>query len=643
MSDPASDFLAALQAAGLAPAGSFVPRSDGRLHRYRLHDERPGKRSGWYVLHPGDPPHGHAGDWRTDNRLDWIPTEVNGQPFDRERWEAAVRRKAADEKRQWDAAPAGREPLAAVAAGKRGPPLSFGQAGCRRSGPHQPQRQAGSSGLRRRNRRNDLTAVHCRGWQQAFPGRRPYPWRLLPDRSRRRHRIIICEGFATGATIQAATGDRVACAFSAGNLHAVAEALQKRFPTKRLLLAADNDDKTAGNPGISKAFEASLKLGISWVSPPLPGDFNDLGIAYGHEAVRVVIDAVTDPEAKKQADALFGPNREPLAAAYERLAKLDPGTYDRLRASEAKRLGVRASTLDEEVRKRRRAGQKQKDGRREGREEELSGRRISLFDPQPDAVAIDGASLIDALKEDLRRYLVLSDEAATIVAFWMLFAYTYEAFSHCPRLSIVSPTKNCGKSTLVDWLAAVLPRALVTENLTVAVLFRVVDAHRAIMIIDEADKILLEHTDVGRELLAMLNAGWKRPGLAFRCEGDNHEPRGYSVFAPAVMAGIKERPPQITERSHRVVLSRASNDEFRKLKRFRQDRVKPQQQLAKQCARWAQDNIRKLEIADPELPDSPRQPRRGQLGAVPGDRRHPRWRLAEEDARDLRENCRRGR
>ena len=43
--------------------------------------------------------------------------------------------------------------------------------------------------------------------------------------------LIVCEGFATGASIHGATGHAVACAMNAGNLLEVAQALHSKYPT----------------------------------------------------------------------------------------------------------------------------------------------------------------------------------------------------------------------------------------------------------------------------------------------------------------------------------------------------------------------------------------------------------------------------
>jgi putative DNA primase/helicase len=97
-------------------------------------------------------------------------------------------------------------------------------------------------------------------------------------------RLVICEGYATGATIHEDTGQAVAVAFNSGNLLPVAKALRSKFPCITLVLAADDDWKTEGNPGLTAATEAARAIGGLLAVPDFTGlpradkdtDFNDL-------------------------------------------------------------------------------------------------------------------------------------------------------------------------------------------------------------------------------------------------------------------------------------------------------------------------------------------------------------------------------
>jgi putative DNA primase/helicase len=58
----------------------------------------------------------------------------------------------------------------------------------------------------------------------------------------------------------------VACAMSANNLLPVAEALRQQYPALPMVLAADNDHRTEGNPGMTYAAEAARRIGagLTW-------------------------------------------------------------------------------------------------------------------------------------------------------------------------------------------------------------------------------------------------------------------------------------------------------------------------------------------------------------------------------------------
>lgn len=109
--------------------------------------------------------------------------------------------------------------------------------------------------------------------------------------------IIICEGYATGLTLRMAVERRlpVVVALDAGNLLPVAELLRALHPQCRLLIAADDDYRTPGNPGREKAHKASRAVdGCAYTWPIFPPrnrgpkdtDFNDLHQRAGLEAVR---------------------------------------------------------------------------------------------------------------------------------------------------------------------------------------------------------------------------------------------------------------------------------------------------------------------------------------------------------------------
>ena len=122
--------------------------------------------------------------------------------------------------------------------------------------------------------------------------------------------VLVCEGYATGASLHMATSLTVAIAFDAGNLSVVAKAMRERFPGRALIVCRDDDWKTrrangeSWNPGEEKGSNAALIVGGQVVGPVFSGereikwtDFNDLHCAEGLDAVRRQVLSVVRPPA----------------------------------------------------------------------------------------------------------------------------------------------------------------------------------------------------------------------------------------------------------------------------------------------------------------------------------------------------------
>ena len=88
--------------------------------------------------------------------------------------------------------------------------------------------------------------------------------------------LYICEGWATAATIVNTLKIPVVAAMNAGNLQSVAETIRAARPRLALVIAADNDHKTPGNPGITKGSKAarSVQGALTWPSCCMAPDCN---------------------------------------------------------------------------------------------------------------------------------------------------------------------------------------------------------------------------------------------------------------------------------------------------------------------------------------------------------------------------------
>jgi putative DNA primase/helicase len=157
--------------------------------------------------------------------------------------------------------------------------------------------------------------------------------------------LLICEGWATACSLHEATGYPVAAAMNAGNLLAVAQAMRAKLPDATMVVCADDDNKSDGNPGLTKAREAANAIGAGLAVPDFGAerpedatDFNDLHVMRGTNAVRACIDAAREPpenagEPTVGDDLSFpGLNERPCWRVYEGCGngtgrKIKPGVY----------------------------------------------------------------------------------------------------------------------------------------------------------------------------------------------------------------------------------------------------------------------------------------------------------------------------
>jgi hypothetical protein len=263
--------------------------------------------------------------------------------------------------------------------------------------------------------------------------------------------------------------------------------------------------------------------------------------------------------------------------------------YERKREEAAKEMGCRASVLDKLVEEKRRSGKQANTN--------LQGQTVVLPQVEPWGEQVDGAVVLDEIANNCRRYVALPEGAADALALWCAHTHCFKSFECSPRLNFYSPAKGCGKTTARDVVALFVPRPILTENMSVAVLFRLVDAQAPVILADEYDAWL----KFNEELRGLLNAGHRRGAAVFRCESDSNEVRQFNAYAPAVLCGIGTLPGTVHDRSIVIPLSRAKPGELSK--RFDSRKVGPEKELNRKLARFVADKVTQLEAIDPVLPN----------------------------------------
>lgn len=248
--------------------------------------------------------------------------------------------------------------------------------------------------------------------------------------------------------------------------------------------------------------------------------------------------------------------------------------------------GIRITVLDSAVKKLAHA-----DG------DTLQGKKLALEPTEPWHELVDGAELLDKIVAIIRRFVVLPNHGAEMVALWCLFTFAIDAFRIAPRLAFLAPEKGSGKSTALSVVQQLVNKALAAANTTASPIFRVIEAHQPTLVIDEADTFLRDDSD----LRGILNSGHDRPNaFVLRSAGDEHEPRQFNTFAPIAFAAIGKLPETLMDRSIVIPMQRKAPTE--EVERFRLDRTDEFEPLRRKAARWAKDNLGTLRNADPDMP-----------------------------------------
>ncbi len=267
-------FTRAMLEAGLAPhASCWIPEADGVLHRYRVEGDKSGSLNGWYVLRNEDPASGAFGSWKTGYARAWTIADTSKiSPAERR----ALQRRMAETKALRDAEQAKVHADAMARAEKlwaRAIPASS-------SHPYLMRKAVPAYGIRLLRQQLVIPLRDSTGRLHSLQFISPDGSKKLLTGGMKRgcyHAIgrpngalCIGEGYATCATVHRCTGHATAVAFDAGNLLPVAQAIRRKFPDLALVMLADNDTETPGNPGLKHANAAAKAVGAALAVPVFP-------------------------------------------------------------------------------------------------------------------------------------------------------------------------------------------------------------------------------------------------------------------------------------------------------------------------------------------------------------------------------------
>ncbi|MGK5046843.1 AAA family ATPase [Janthinobacterium sp. GB4P2] len=340
LSNIEAQFAIAMAGYDLAPPDIVA---DGQRHRFDAPDDKKGKKSAWYILHSDGVPAGAFGNWKTDLSEKWCgKSDQVLTPAERAEYRARI-----DKARQ-DA-----EFMRLQLEGEAAAVCVRILAGARDATDDNPyciRKGIKPYGLKEfkdkrtlivpiRDATGAITSVQFiyEDGSKLLKSNGKVKGCYYSFGSKPADTLLVCEGFATGASLYAVTGYPVAVAFNAGNLEAVARVLHGKLPGIQIIVCADDDRfKESGNTGLIKAKAAAAAVGGLLAVPVFqsddgqPTDFNDLHAREGNEAVMAAISAAAPQDGSHAAPAApaAGPatsltnNRSMIPATDTRTVKI---------------------------------------------------------------------------------------------------------------------------------------------------------------------------------------------------------------------------------------------------------------------------------------------------------------------------------
>lgn len=185
-----------------------------------------------------------------------------------------------------------------------------------------------------------------------------------------------------------------------------------------------------------------------------------------------------------------------------------------------------------------------------------------------------GAALLDEVEGVVRTYAVLPSENAYVaVTLWVAATHAVPFSDLAPRLAVVSPTKRCGKSRLMDLVESMAYAPIVSANASVAAIVRSINPEDPpTILLDEADTVFgtKKASEGNEDLRGLINAGHQRGRPTIRWDPIGRRREELETFSMAMLASIRDLPDTIMDRAVVIRMRRRTAGET--VGRFRTSR-----------------------------------------------------------------------
>ncbi len=145
------------------------------------------------------------------------------------------------------------------------------------------------------------------------------------------------------------------------------------------------------------------------------------------------------------------------------------------------------------------------------------------------------AELLGDIRGFIHRYVDVSPLFEEIASYYVILTWVYDAFNELPYLRVRGDFGS-GKTRFLLTVGSLCCKPIFAGTSTVSPLFRILDAFRGTLVLDEGD---FRMSDEKAEVVKILNNGNARGFPVLRSEAvgrKEFDPRAYAVFGPKLVA-----------------------------------------------------------------------------------------------------------
>jgi hypothetical protein len=164
----------------------------------------------------------------------------------------------------------------------------------------------------------------------------------------------------------------------------------------------------------------------------------------------------------------------------------------------------------------------------------LDGQIIHFDRQREQSSEIDGAELLFEICDFLGRFVCYPNEHAQIAhTLWIAHTHMMDAWERTPRLALLSPEPQSGKTRALEVSELLVPNAVETVNMSSAYLFRRIGADIGVptLLMDEVDALFNGKSQVAEEIrgVTQCRLSTRRNGRTLCDRGEDDRDCGISI------------------------------------------------------------------------------------------------------------------